>query len=145
MKEAVRLETQSSAMSWLLRAICKTRRPCTHVATSPKSRQNMQIKPSLRKWRADVLSMAIALWYITHSLQRESWAWNEWKGNECSNPFAVFDCHPVSKPYHRLDSETPREAKEHLNCTNYALVHRSRPKETQKVYFFSASYHKDHW
>jgi len=49
MKETVRLETQSSAVSWLLRAICKPRGPYTHVATSPKSKQNMQIKPSLGK------------------------------------------------------------------------------------------------
>lgn len=89
---------------------------------------------------------AIAPWYIiNHLLQRESWAWNEWKGYWCSKPFAVFDCHAVSKSQHWLDSATPCQAKQHLHCSNYAFKDWSGTKETQKTQFFSASYYEDHW
>lgn len=42
-----------------------------------------------------------------------------------------------------LDYETPHRAKQHLHCTNCAFKDWSRPKETQKTYFFSVSYHED--
>lgn len=42
------------------------------------------------------------------------------------------------------DSANPCQAKQHLHCTNYAFKDWSGTKETQKTYFFSASYYEDH-
>lgn len=144
----MRLETQNSAMSWLLRAICKTKRPYTNAATSPKSKQNMQKKSSLGKglmcW--EVFSMAIAPWYITCPLAAKGQLDLKWVGRKWMLKKPLQSLIGTLSPTFIMQwTLRPLKVKQHLNCINYAFKDWSRPKETQKTYFFSFSYHEDHW